>query len=45
VEKIVSDDELRHRMSRSARAAAERRDWRSSTRTLRGYYETALGMA
>ena len=38
---------LRRRLARpdgkSARAAAERRDWRSSTRTLRGYYETGAG--
>ena len=31
------------RMGRNARAAAERRDWGSSTHTLRGYYEQALG--
>ena len=43
VRKIVSDDGLRARMGRNARAAAERRDWRSSTQTLRGYYEQALG--
>jgi glycosyltransferase involved in cell wall biosynthesis len=41
--KIVSDDGLRARMGRNARASAERRDWGSSTRTLRGYYEQALG--
>ncbi len=41
--KLVSDDELRARMGRSARATAEGRDWRSSTRTLRGYYEMAVG--
>jgi glycosyltransferase involved in cell wall biosynthesis len=43
VRKIVSDDGLRARMGRNARAAAERRDWGSSTRTLRGYYEQAMG--
>ena len=43
VRRIVSDDGLRARMGRNARAAAERRDWGSSTRTLRGYYEQALG--
>ena len=43
VEKLVSDDGLRGRLGENARAAAERRDWRSSTRTLRGYYEQALG--
>jgi glycosyltransferase involved in cell wall biosynthesis len=42
VEKLVSDDALRARMGKSARAAAERRDWRSSTQTLRGYYEKAV---
>jgi glycosyltransferase involved in cell wall biosynthesis len=45
VEKLVSDDGLRARMGKGARAAAERRDWRSSTRTLRGYYELATGEA
>jgi glycosyltransferase involved in cell wall biosynthesis len=43
VKELVSDDGLRARMGKSARAAAERRDWRSSTRTLRGYYEKAIG--
>lgn len=42
VRRIVSDDGLRARMGRKARASAERRDWGSSTRTLRGYYEQAL---
>ena len=42
VRKIVADDGLRAEMGRKARAAAERRDWGSSTRTLRGYYEQAL---
>jgi len=42
VRKISSDDSLRARMGRSARAAAERRNWGSSTRTLRGYYEQVL---
>jgi glycosyltransferase involved in cell wall biosynthesis len=45
VEKLVSDDGLRALMGKGARKAAERRDWRSSTRTLRGYYETAIGRA
>jgi glycosyltransferase involved in cell wall biosynthesis len=45
VKKLVSDDALRARMGKSARAAAERRDWKSSTRTLRGYYEQAIGGA
>ena len=43
VRKLFSDDGLRLQMGRRARAAAEKRDWRSSTRTLRGYYEQALG--
>ncbi len=43
VRKLVSDDDLRTRMARSARAVAEGRDWGSSTRTLRGYYERAVG--
>jgi len=43
VRKIVSDDGLRTKMGRKARASAERRDWGTSTRTLRGYYEQALG--
>ena len=42
VRKIVSDDGLRTKMGRNARASAERRDWGTSTRTLRGYYEQAL---
>ena len=45
VKKLISDDVLRARMGRSARAAAERRDWKSSTLALRGYYEKALGAA
>ena len=43
VRKISSDDGLRTRMGHNARAAAERRDWGSATRTLRGYYEQVLG--
>ena len=43
VRKIVADDGMRARMGRNSRAAAERRDWGSSTRTLRGYYKQALG--
>jgi glycosyltransferase involved in cell wall biosynthesis len=45
VERLVSDDGLRAQMGKNARAAAESRDWRSSTRTLRGYYQMALGRA
>jgi glycosyltransferase involved in cell wall biosynthesis len=36
-------DAFRPALARRARATAEERDWRSSTRTLRGYYEQALG--
>jgi phosphatidylinositol alpha 1,6-mannosyltransferase len=43
VRKIVSDDCLRTKLGRNARAAAERREWGTSTRALRGYYEQALG--
>jgi glycosyltransferase involved in cell wall biosynthesis len=43
VRKIVADDSMRARMGRNARASAKRRDWRTSTRTLRGYYEQTLG--
>jgi glycosyltransferase involved in cell wall biosynthesis len=43
VRKLVSDDGLRAEMGRKARAAAEGRDWESSTRTLHGYYEQAMG--
>jgi glycosyltransferase involved in cell wall biosynthesis len=43
VRKIVSDDGLRMKMGRNARASAERRDWGTSTRALRGFYEQALG--
>jgi glycosyltransferase involved in cell wall biosynthesis len=41
--KLASDDGLRTRMGRNARAAAEARDWASATRVLRGYYEKVLG--
>ncbi len=43
VRKVFSDDGFREALARGARAAAESRDWGSSTRTLRGYYEQALG--
>jgi glycosyltransferase involved in cell wall biosynthesis len=42
VRKIVSDDSLRTKMGHNARASAERRDWGTATRTLRGYYQQAL---
>jgi glycosyltransferase involved in cell wall biosynthesis len=42
VGRLVSDDEFREALSRRARETAEERDWASSTRALRGYYEEAL---
>lgn len=39
---ILSDAELRERLSKGARAAAEERSWESSTGALRGYYQEAL---
>ena len=42
VGRLVSDDGLRAEMGHQARAAAEKRDWGSSTRTLRRYYEQAM---
>jgi len=42
VRRVFSDDGLRETLAHGARAAAESRDWASSTRTLRGYYEQAL---
>jgi glycosyltransferase involved in cell wall biosynthesis len=43
VRRLFSDDYFREALARAARAAAEERDWRSSTRALRSYYEQALG--
>jgi glycosyltransferase involved in cell wall biosynthesis len=43
VRKLIADDGFRASLGRNARAAAVRRDWASSTRTLRGYYEGAMG--
>jgi glycosyltransferase involved in cell wall biosynthesis len=43
VRRLTSDDTLRGALARQARAAAEGRDWATSTRTLRGYYEQLLG--
>jgi glycosyltransferase involved in cell wall biosynthesis len=43
VRRLFSDDESREALARGARATAEERDWGSSTRVLRGYYEHALG--
>jgi glycosyltransferase involved in cell wall biosynthesis len=45
VRRLLSDDGLREGLSRGARGAAERRDWRSATLTLRGYYREAVGEA
>ncbi|MGI9049238.1 MAG: glycosyltransferase family 4 protein [Rubrobacteraceae bacterium] len=42
VRKLTSDFELHERFSLAARASAEQRGWDNATRTLRGYYETAL---
>lgn len=42
VRTLVGDGELRGRLGRNARAAAEGRSWENATRTLRGYYEKAL---
>jgi glycosyltransferase involved in cell wall biosynthesis len=42
VGRLVSDDGFREALSRRARETAEGRDWASSTRALRGYYEEAL---
>ena len=43
VRRLFSDEGLRAALARAARAAVEERDWESSTRALRGYYEQALG--
>jgi glycosyltransferase involved in cell wall biosynthesis len=43
VRRLFSDEGFREALAREARAAAEGRDWGSSTRALRGYYEQALG--
>jgi glycosyltransferase involved in cell wall biosynthesis len=43
VRRLFSDEGFRGALARGARAAAEERDWGSSTRALRGYYEQALG--
>ena len=42
VAKVLSDDALRGRLARGAREAALQRDWASSVRALRAYYEEAL---
>jgi glycosyltransferase involved in cell wall biosynthesis len=43
VRRLFSDEGFLAALARRARATAEERDWGSSTRTLRGYYEQALG--
>ena len=43
VRRLLGNDELRRSFGLRARAAAEKRDWKTSTATLRGYYEEALG--
>jgi glycosyltransferase involved in cell wall biosynthesis len=43
VRRLLSDEGFRVALARRARTAAEERDWRSSTHTLRGYYKEALG--
>ena len=45
VRRLFCDDEFRAALARRARATTEGRDWTSSTRTLRGYYEEALRRA
>ena len=45
VRRLFSDDEFLAALARRARATVEGRDWASSTRTLRGYYEEALRRA
>jgi glycosyltransferase involved in cell wall biosynthesis len=42
VRRLFSDEGFRASLARRARQTAEERDWESSTRTLRGYYEQAL---
>jgi len=43
VRRLFSDEGFRAALARQARETAEKRDWESSTYTLRGYYEQALG--
>ncbi|MBA2693284.1 MAG: glycosyltransferase family 1 protein [Rubrobacter sp.] len=43
VRRVFSEDCLRERLSAGARESAEGRDWWSSTRALKGYYEEAVG--
>jgi glycosyltransferase involved in cell wall biosynthesis len=43
VRRLFSDEGFRAALSRRARETAEKRDWESSTHTLCGYYEEAMG--
>lgn len=43
VRRLFSDEDFRAALARRARETAEKRDWESSTHTLRGYYEEAMG--
>ena len=43
VRRLFSDEGFRAALARRARETAEKRDWGSSTHTLRGYYEEAMG--
>jgi glycosyltransferase involved in cell wall biosynthesis len=43
VRRLFSAEAFREALARGARAAAEERDWGTSARVLRGYYEDALG--
>ncbi len=43
--RLLADDALRLKLARGARTAAEGRDWEAATRTLRGFYEEAMGTA
>ncbi|MGH3089205.1 MAG: glycosyltransferase family 4 protein [Rubrobacteraceae bacterium] len=42
VKRVFEEDGFLERLSANARKSAERRDWASSTRTLKSYYEEAL---
>lgn len=43
VRRIFEDEGLRGKLSAGARRSAKSRDWASSARTLRGYYEEVVG--
>jgi glycosyltransferase involved in cell wall biosynthesis len=43
VRRLFSDEGFRAALARRARKTVEKRDWESSTHTLRGYYEEAMG--